>query len=238
MTRTIDAQLVEKALRDCAPFDQGGQMAKVIEGMRHEACIARHCEYDIKPADLALLITGDETACEALAKAYTTALYGLGLIDGIAGNPASKTIDWTGEICDMGASRAMIEHSWASGKITAAGKAARSGTLVINGIHQKPYEGCVDEEESAPAALRGGLEALTKIVTEETWGPRTPVVILTGPEAETRAFIAATPELASLFNSKTVYADAGLPPPEVYPTALESPITARRPLAFKPRNIP
>jgi len=116
--------------------------------------------------------------------------------------------------------------------------AARSGTLVIHGIHRKPYEGSPDEAEASEPALRGGLEALAKIITEETWGPRTPVVILTGPEAETRAFIAATPELTSLFNGKSVYADAGLPPPEVYPTALESPITARRPLAFKPRNIP
>ena len=234
MARTLNAELVEEALRDCAPFDHGGQMAKAIENMRHEACIAQHCEYEIKPADLAILVTGDEKACDALAKAYTKALYGLRLIDG----KASTTIDWVHQICDNEASRTLQERSWAGRKVMEAGKAARSGTLVIHGIHRKPYEGSPDEAEASEPALRGGLEALAKIITEETWGPRTPVVILTGPEAETRAFIAATPELTSLFNGKSVYADAGLPPPEVYPTALESPITARRPLAFKPRNIP
>lgn len=237
MTRTIDIQLVEEALADIAAVDTGGQMAKVIEEARHEACISRHCEYDVKPESLALLITGNDKACETLAKAYTKALCGLGLIDGKAGRAASKTIDWTDQICDNEASRTMQERSWASRKIMEAGKAARSGTLVINDIHRKPYEGSPDEAEAWEPALKGGLEALQTIVTGETWGPRTPVVVLTGPEAETRAFVAATPELAKLFNLKSVYADACPPLPEVYSTALESPITARRPLAFKPRNI-
>ncbi|MEZ0259636.1 MAG: hypothetical protein ACAH80_01415 [Alphaproteobacteria bacterium] len=237
MTRTIDAQLVEEALAEIALVDTGGQMAKVIEDARHEACISRHCEYDVKPASLALLITGSDKACETLAKAYTKALYGLGLIDGKAGNPASKTIDWTGQICDNEASRTMQEQSWASRKMTEAGKAARSGTLVIRDIHRKPYEGSPDEAEASGPALKGALEAVTEFVTKGTWGPRTPVVVLTGPEVETRAFIAATPELAKLFNNKSVYADACPPLPEVYSTELESPITTRRPLTFKPRNI-
>jgi len=236
MTRTVDIKLVEEALAEIAAVDTGGQMAKVIEEARHEACISRHCEYDVKPESLALVITGNDKACETLAKAYTKALCGLGLIDGKAGKPRSKSIDWTRHICDNEASRTLQEQSWASRKIMEAGKAARGGTLVIRNIHEKPYEGSPDEAEASAPALKGALEAVTEFVTKDTWGPRTPVVIMTGPEAETRAFIAEAGKLTNLFNCKSVYADACPPLPEVYSTELESPITARRPLVFKPRN--
>lgn len=234
---TPDPHLVASALLDIAPYDQGGEMAAVIKRVGQAAESARTLGIDtVSRQNLALVITGSEEACAVLSKAYAKALHGYGLVYGKGAGPVVNSIDWTDQICDNEASRTLQEHGWANTKMYEAKDEAEGGTLVIRDIHRKPYEGSPDEAESAPPAEKGGLQAISTFMTDYAEEEYIPVVVLTGPDRETRDYLAKTPELSSLFKRAVVHADAAPLTAAAYSTQLESPVALRSPLKLKARS--
>jgi hypothetical protein len=231
----IDSELIAEVLKEVAPYDRNGEMGKKITALM-DVAEALHASGDdvANRTSLAIVITGEPTACETLAQGYAKALQGHGLVPGRGSGAAMHTMNWPQDIeGDFGVVRAIQEYNWAYNAMKNVKGSASGGVLIIPGIYKPPYQGWVDEEDSGPKARDGAIRAITSFMDTEYAKENTPVVILTGEAGPMAEFFEQQPEMKKLFEGKTMAACTQQREPS---TELDANLTVYRPLRLKPRT--
>jgi hypothetical protein len=226
-------QPVEEALNDAAPYDISGALnAHIRERLpllkkqarsRGEAVVSR--------AQLGLVITGDETARNALASAYARALQGYEINPGrddVEG-PVVNRVQWRDIISNDTGNP--VAFGRALDKLYAAKMDAEGGVLVIENIYDLPLRDI--NENAVTQAQNGAYQMLHDLMTEYAEKDYTPVVVLTGEADKMAAFLAKNRNVAEYFPGPRVAAATPLPPPVAVHVETDAPVTVNRPLKLK-----